>query len=110
MSLVFCLVLDILFALVNDGSSTSPLTCTDADPLVSCVITLQTFTSVTGVHLRAGLSLLTGAHQAAHTVVQDQGHPRETHGGLLRTQASPRTCLGPDHCKHLSGRESNLLF
>lgn len=76
----------------------SSLTGTDACPPVDVggVFTLQSFPCVTGVHVRADLPFLTGAHQAAGAVIQDQRHPRETHGGLLRALASPRTRLGPD--------------
>ncbi len=75
-----------------------PLTGTDASPLVDvgCVFTLQPFTCVTGVHFRADLPFLAGTHQAADAVIQDQGHPRGAHGGLLRALASPRTHLGQD--------------
>lgn len=101
-------ILDSLYTFANDVNSL--LTCTDTSPLVdvSCVVTLQPFTCVTGVHFRAGLSFLTGTHQAAGTVVQDQGHPRETHGGLLRALASPWTRLGPDYCKQLGGKENEF--
>lgn len=73
------------------------LTDTDACPLVdvSAVFTLQPFTRLAGVHLGAHLPSLTGAHQTAGTVVQDQGNARVTHRGLFRALASPRTHLGP---------------
>lgn len=88
------------------------LTCTDAGPLadVSCVFTLQAFACVAGVHLRANLPFLAGTHQAAGAVVQDQGHPRETHGRLLGTLASPRTHLGAGQSKHLGGKEEETTF
>lgn len=85
-----------------------PLTHTDASPLVDVgfVFTPQPFACVTGVHFRADLPFLTGTHQAAGAVIQDEGHPRETHRGLLRALASPRTHLGPGHCEHL-GKKIN---
>lgn len=88
-----------------------PLTSTDTGPLVDIgsVFTLQPFTCVTGVHFRTDLPFLTGTHQAADAVIQDQGHPGETHGGFLRALASPRTHLGPGKCKHLGGKENEPL-
>lgn len=85
----------------------SPMSGADPSPLVDVgrVFTLQPFTRVTGVHFRADLSFLTGTHQAAGAVVQDQGHPGETHGGLGRALASTGTHLGPCQCKHLCCEE-----
>lgn len=88
------------------------LTQTDASPLADVypVFTLQPFTCVTGVHFRAHLTFLTGTHQAAGAVIQDQGHPGETHGGLLWALASARTPLGPGKCKHLGGNENESVL
>ena len=84
-----------------------PLTGTDPSSSldVGAVFTLQPFTSVTGVHFRARLPFLTGTNQTAGAVIQDQGHPRGTDGGLLGALASPRTGLGPGKCKNLCGKD-----
>lgn len=89
-----------------------PLTGTDTGPPVDLggVFTLQPLPCVAGVHFRADLPFLTGTHQAADAVIQDQRHPWETHGGLLRALASPRAHLGADYCKHLGGRQNELVF
>ena len=89
-----------------------PLTSTDSSPLVDTggVFTLQPFPCVTGVHVRAHLPFLTGTHQAAGAVIQDQRHPGETHGGLLRALASPRTRLGPDQREHLWERNESVFY
>lgn len=73
------------------------LTNTDARPLADVfgVVTPQPFTRVAGTHVRACLPSLTGANQAAGAVIQDQGHTRRTHGGLIWTLTSTRTVLGP---------------
>lgn len=89
----------------------SPLTHTDAGPLVDigCVVALQPFTSIARLRLRAHLSFLTGTHQAADTVVQDERHPGGTEGGLPGAVAPLRAHLGPDQCKHLGEGEKPSL-
>lgn len=60
------------------------LTDTDASPPpdVCGVFTPQPFTRVAGIHVRTRLPFLTGAHQAAGAVIQEQGHPGGAHRGL----------------------------
>lgn len=72
------------------------LTNTDTRPLADVfdVVTPQPFMGVAGAHVRACLPSLTGTHQTAGTVIQDQGHTRGTHGGLIWTLTSTRTVLG----------------
>lgn len=77
---------------------------------VCAVVTLQTFACVTRIHVRAELPSLTGTHQAADTVVQDQRHSGGAHGGLLRALAPSRTRLGPDQCEHLCRKEDKKSF
>lgn len=86
------------------------LTNAKAGPLadVCGVVTPQPFPRVAGVHVRARLPPLTGAHQAAGAVIQGQGHPGGTHGGLLRALASTRTDLGPGQSQHLRRRKGKI--
>lgn len=84
---------------VGGGEGGGLLTNTDARPLVDVcgVFTPQPFTRVAGIHVRTWLPSLTGAHQAAGAVIQDQGHPGGTQWGLIRALTSTRTDLGPGH-------------
>lgn len=72
-------------------------TNTETRPLADVfgVVTPQPFARVAGAHVRACLPSLTGAHQAAGAVIQDQGHSRGAGGGLVWTLTSTRTVLGP---------------
>lgn len=89
--LYHCVIRSVI--ILDGGTPTS----TDTRPLADVfgVVAPQPFPRVAGAHVRAWLPSLTGAHQAAGAVIQDQGHSRGTHGGLIWTRTSTRTVLGP---------------